>query len=360
MTAKVAVVGGGYGGSAVAKALDEEADVVLIEPRDAFVHNVAALRALVDPSWTDEIFFPYDGLLKRGTVVRDRAARADESGVTLASGERIEADYLVLATGSGYPFPAKVDVDDSAAAKAALRATRDALAGAERVLLLGAGPCGLELAGEITAMWPGKAVTIVDPAGDVVTGGYPDEFRAELRAQLDAMGVELLLGTSLREEPPTTPGRAETFTAVTGSGRKVTADIWFRCYGVVPNSGYLAGGLAGARRPDGQVEVGPDLRLPGRPRTFAVGDLAALPEAKRAGAAGRHAEVVAHNIRALIAGGDPVATYTPAPPGIALPLGPSGGVSYWADGGVLGAEETSEIKGAHLMTGHFRDLFGLS
>src|ERR1019366_3454057 len=47
----VVVVGGGYGGIAVAKALDEMANVVLVEPKDAFMHNVAALRALVDPTW---------------------------------------------------------------------------------------------------------------------------------------------------------------------------------------------------------------------------------------------------------------------------------------------------------------------
>ena len=45
----VVVIGGGYGGFAAAQALDEFADVVLVEPRDAFVHNVAALRALVEP-----------------------------------------------------------------------------------------------------------------------------------------------------------------------------------------------------------------------------------------------------------------------------------------------------------------------
>src|ERR1035438_6971156 len=46
----VVVIGGGYGGISAAKALDEVADVVLVEPKDAFVHNVAALRALTDPS----------------------------------------------------------------------------------------------------------------------------------------------------------------------------------------------------------------------------------------------------------------------------------------------------------------------
>src|SRR5918911_4534384 len=82
----VVVIGGGYGGIAVAKALDEEADVVLVEPKDAFEHNVAALRALVDPSWSDRIHFPYDGLLKRGRVIRDRAVRVDQNRIVLGSG----------------------------------------------------------------------------------------------------------------------------------------------------------------------------------------------------------------------------------------------------------------------------------
>src|SRR5262245_8620815 len=41
----VVVVGGGYAGVHVAHSLDDVADVVLVEPKDAFVHNVAALRA---------------------------------------------------------------------------------------------------------------------------------------------------------------------------------------------------------------------------------------------------------------------------------------------------------------------------
>jgi NADH dehydrogenase FAD-containing subunit len=100
----VIVVGGGYGGVATAKALDDIADVVLIEPKDAFVHNIAALRALVDPEWTDRIFYPYRHLLSRGRVIHDRAVHVEADAVTIGSGERIEADYIVLASGSAYPF----------------------------------------------------------------------------------------------------------------------------------------------------------------------------------------------------------------------------------------------------------------
>ena len=242
----VVVLGGGYAGIQVARPLDDLADVVLVEPKDDFVHNVAALRALVDPAWLERIYLPYTGLLGRGRVIKDRAVKADADRVVLASGAELFPDYLVLATGSGYPFPAKPDLADpdltsTEAAHAKVRNTHAALAGAGRVLLLGAGPVGIELAGEIKAVWPGKQVTLVDVAGDVLGERYRPDLKAELRRQLTDLGAGLLLGSPLRAGPPTAPGEPGTFTVTTQAGDEVTADIWFRCYGVVPASDYLAG-----------------------------------------------------------------------------------------------------------------------
>jgi apoptosis-inducing factor 2 len=358
--ATVVIVGGGYGGAATAKALDDIADVVLVEPKDAFVHNIAALRGLVDPEWTDRVFYPYERLLSRGRVIQDRAVRVDADAVTLSSGERIAADYIVLASGSTYPFPAKMDVHDSAKAKSKIADTRAELIKADRVLLLGAGPVGLELSGEIKAAWPDKAVTVVDPIDDVLSGQYSDAMRKELRRQLENLGVDLLLGTSLTEEPRTPAGVASTFTAVTTSKDEITADIWFRCYGVVPNSDYLSEDLAQARLTNGHLDVSPELHLAGQQTVFAIGDLTAIPEAKRGGAAGRHAEVVAGNIRALIEGGE-LAAYQPAPPLILLPLGPTGGVSQLpGQDDFGGAEITSHIKGHDMFADRYAELFNLS
>lgn len=165
---RVVVVGGGYAGSAVAQGLDDVADVVLVEPKDVFVHNVAALRALVDPSWLELSYFPYDRLLQHGRVVQDRATLIDSGGVTLASGDRLEADIIVLSTGTSYPFPAKCDVADGAEAKERVRRTHKELATSDHVLLVGGGAVGIELAGEIKSQWPGKRVTI--PAASTSSG----------------------------------------------------------------------------------------------------------------------------------------------------------------------------------------------
>ena len=142
----------------------------------------------------------------------------------------------MLATGSSYPFPGNSGAESAEEAEALFRAGHDALAGADHVLLLGGGPVGIELAGEITATWPGKHVTILDLVNDLLGGLFKPELRRELRRQLERQGVELLLGSALREPPPTPPGVPGLFTVMTKAGTAITADLWYRCYGVTPNS----------------------------------------------------------------------------------------------------------------------------
>jgi apoptosis-inducing factor 2 len=355
----VAVLGGGYAGVNVAKSLDDVAEVLLIEPKDAFVHNVAALRALVAPSWLPRIYLPYAGLLGHGRVIRDRAAKVDAGRVELASGEVIQPDYIVLATGSAYPFPAKSDLDSTAAAHEKVLAAHAALAAAGRVLLVGAGPVGIELAGEITAIWPGKYITLIDPAEDVLGARFRPELKAEIRRQLAALGVRLELGDALVADPPGEPGEPGTFTVRTESGAELTADIWFRCYGVRPVSDYLAGSLAGARQPDGRVAVAPSLQVIGQGRVFALGDVAAADH-PMAGAAGRQAAIVAANIRAFITGQGELAEYQAPPPGIVVPIGPQGGAGQrGGQDDLLPPEVVAELKGRDMMVDRYIALLGV-
>lgn len=336
----VAVIGGGYGGTAAARALDDVADVVLIEPRDAFVHNIGALRALIDPAWAPRIFLPYDRLLANGRLVRDRAVQVAADRVLLGSGEEIRPDFLVLATGSSYPFPAKSDADDSADALAKYRATHAELAGAKSVLLLGAGPVGIELAGEISSAWPDKHVILADVAADILAGPYKPELRTELRRQLSERGVELVLGA---EDPA-----------------HLEADLVFRTHGVTPETGYLVDDLVAARTSDGRISVTPELRVVGHDTVFALGDIAA-DHVQMGATAQRHAPIIAGNIRALIAGEGELTAYEPFPPGIVVPLGPSGGAAQLpGTEGIAGPDTVAEIKGRHLMVEPLEQALGLA
>ena len=165
---------------------------------------------------------------------------------------------------------------------------------------------------------------LLDVADQVLGGPYLPELKAELRRQLIASRVELILGSPLLQAPPTEPGELATFTVTTEAGTQVTADIWFRCYGVVPNSDYLGDALASARRPDGFVEVGPTLQVAGQTTVFALGDISTA-DSKMAGFAGRQAATVAENINSLAEGRSDLAGYESVGVAIAVPIGPTGG-----------------------------------
>jgi NADH dehydrogenase FAD-containing subunit len=219
---------------------------------------------------------------------------------------------------------------------------------------------GIELAGEIRHVWPEKTILLLDAADEILGGPYMPELKAELRRQLLEYRVELILGSPLRQAPPTEPGELATFSVSTEAGTEVTADIWFRCYGVTPNSDYLGDELASARRSDGFVEVGPTLQVVGQTDVFAVGDISTA-DAKMAGFARHQAATVADNINALAQGRSDLAEYAPVGTAIAVPIGPAGGAGQFpGQDQVVGRETISEVKGRDMMVDQFGEVFGLA
>lgn len=352
--AKVVVIGGGYGGITVAGGLDDVADVTLVEQKDQFVHHAAALRAAVDSVWGHTVFMPYRRLLERGRVVHGTCMRVDGRTVYVAGHDPIEADFLVLATGTTYPFPAKHMVSQASVAKARLDQTRDNLARAKRVMLVGAGTVGVEFAGELTSTYPNMKIIMVDKEPYILgTPGYLDSLRETMTKQLEARGIELVLGAPLAYMPPTDVGMLSTFQVETLAGQSVEADMWFLCYGAQTSSGYLHGSYSQVMHANGTVMVDEHLRVKDMENVYAVGDITDVPESKRADAARAHARVVIANIRDQLSGRTPSTTYAPGKEWVILPLGPDGGASQLVDPDgttrIVGPEETAEIKGTDLM-----------
>jgi sulfide dehydrogenase [flavocytochrome c] flavoprotein subunit len=139
-SAKVVVVGGGYGGATAAKYIRmwsaPAIDVVLVEPQAAFVSCpvsnlvVGGMRSLAD------VTTPYDGLRNRHgvTIVRDSVSAIDSRAktVTLAGGGTIRYDKLVLSPGVELMFDG---IEGLRAANAAGRIVQAWRAGPETLAL---------------------------------------------------------------------------------------------------------------------------------------------------------------------------------------------------------------------------------
>lgn len=363
MSQRIVIVGAGYGGSALAYQLQDYAQVTLIDPRDAFVNIAGSLRALARPDWAANIFFPLAQILSRGRHLKDKVVSVDPGGVSLASGARIEADYIVLATGSSYPYPANPSSDDTAAALSDFRATHRALSQAQRVLILGGGPVGLELAAEIREVWADKAITVAEPGSSLLPAFLP-EVRESLLQQLSELKIEVLTGTRLENLSDAAPGTLADISATTADGKTIEADIYFRAYGAVLNTGYLRDGKLTNLTERGEVAVNEHLRVGEHRHVYAIGDITNLAEAKMAGYAAQHAAVVAQNILAQIAGTEPTVSYQPPDyPMILLPLGSRAGVGQLpSENGptFAGAVLVSDYKGGDIYTARFEQQFAIT
>lgn len=106
-SAKVVVVGGGYGGATAAKYVrllsDHKIDVVLIEPNDSFISCPLSNLVLEGALDLSSLATSYDGLRRQHgiTVVKDYVSAVDPARktVTLARGGSIRYDKLVLSPG---------------------------------------------------------------------------------------------------------------------------------------------------------------------------------------------------------------------------------------------------------------------
>lgn len=362
---RVVVIGGGYGGVTVAKGLDPVADVVLVEQKDQFVHHAAALRAAVDDVWEHAIFMPYSYLLQNGKVVRGTVSKVEDNKVHIFGQEPIEADYIVLATGSSYPFPAKHNTSQASVAKARIEQLHSNLASAESVLLIGGGTVGLELAGELAHSFPHLDIQIVEKEDTILpTEGYTEEFRESVRQQTEDLGATVYTNAELAYLPPTSIGELGHFKVETKDGRPLEADVWFQCYGSHAASGYLRGtDFDHVLNTDGTVQVEPTLQVVGHPHVYAVGDITDVPESKRADAARHQARVVVANIANQIDGAEADVVYHPTKEWVVLPLGPELGASQLLDASgntrVIGPAQTAEIKGTDLMVSVIRSQLNL-
>jgi len=276
---RVVVVGASLAGLRAAEALraegfDGELTVVGAERHPPYTRPPLSKGVLVGAESAASCALQTTGDLRARWLLGRTAERLDlaRREVALDGGERLAFDGLVVATGSrprpwpGGPTPPGVltlrTLDDALALRRAL------VSGPRRVLVVGAGFIGSEVASSCAAL--GVPVTLVElddaPLGSLL-GPQVGGFVAGLHRE---RGVDLRTGVTVRRFA----GRHGLRAAELTDGTTVGADVAVLALGAVPDVGWLAGsGLV----LDRGVLCRPDLRCQGADGVVAAGDVARWP-----------------------------------------------------------------------------------
>jgi NADH dehydrogenase len=303
----VVIVGGGFGGLSVAKALAKAPfDITLIDRTNHHLFQPLLYQVATAALSPADIASPIRHVLNDQRNLK--VMLGEVSGVDLPSKEvivddrRVPYDDLVLATGARHAY---FGHDDWAAVAPGLKTLDDATALRRRILLaferaetednaeerarlltfvvIGGGPTGVEMAGAIAELAkralasdfrsidPRSARIILVEAAPRVLTPFDESLSEAARRSLTQLGVEVRTGAPVTDCTADGVRLGDSFIA----SRTI---IWAAGVMASPAGRWLGAETDRA----GRVQVSADLSVPGHPEVFVIGDTAAVTDANGA------------------------------------------------------------------------------
>lgn len=288
---KVVVVGGGVAGALVAKELQFVADVVLVDQKEYFEIPWANLRCMVEPPFAERSIFKHTDYLTNGRLVVSTATNVTDTEVLTSNGDVLPYDYLVIATGHSGSFP-----KDTRERLQQFQRDYEKINSSHSILIIGGGPTGVELAGEIAVDFPEKKVILIHRGSRLLEFIGP---KASTKALdwLTSRKVQVLLDQSIDFN-----SISESATEFrTSTGKTISADCHYICIGKPIGSSWLHESiLKDCLDRNGQLMVDDKMRVKGKENIFAIGDITDIREIKQGYLAQKHAHVVAKNLKVLL------------------------------------------------------------
>jgi NADH:ubiquinone reductase (H+-translocating) len=310
---RVVIVGCGFAGLFAAKALRRApVEVVVVDRTNHHLFQPLLYQVATGVLSEGDIAPPIRDVLRHqrnvrvvlGEVVDVDVEQRELKIDTLGSETKLSYDSLIVATGVSQSY---FGHDEYARHAPGMKTIDDALELRGRILgafeiaelepdaaarepwltfaIVGAGPTGVELAGQIAELSrralrgnfrcfesAASRIVLLD-AGPAVLASYPERLRRRAQRDLQRLGVEVRLGTRV-------VGVDEAGLDVSigeGDTGRIDARTKIWAAGVQGSPlGQLLADRVGAVDRAGRVAVQPDCSLPGHPELFVVGDLMAL------------------------------------------------------------------------------------
>jgi len=330
---RIVVVGAGFGGLAVAKALKRTpADVIVIDRTNHHLFQPLLYQVATSVLAPGQIATAIRGILgkqKNTTVILGEVSGVDKQKkcVFVSDADRkhvpITYDYLVLATGVSHSY---FGHNEFAQYAPGLKTVADAVEIRNKILhafeqaeaeedptrhrdlltfiLVGAGPTGVEMAGAIAVLVRGTLksefrriepasarIVLVDMAPRVLSP-FSEDLSKAARQRLEKLGVEVKLGHSVDQIDAD---------GIMVAGERIVSKTVIWTAGVAPSP--AGKWLKAETDRAGRVRIQGDLTVPGRPEIFVIGDTASLDQdgkplpgvAQVAMQQGRYAGKLIHN-----------------------------------------------------------------
>jgi NADH dehydrogenase len=302
VTHHVVIVGAGFGGLAAAHGLaGAGVEITIIDQRNHHLFQPLLYQVGTATLATSEIAWPIRHLVRKRkevTTLLGEVTGVDTENRTVAldDGGIVHYDTLVLATGARHAYfghdewephaPGLKTLEDATSIRRRIllsleRAELETDPGLRAALLtyviVGGGPTGVELAGAIAELThhnlpmefrhidTRKARVVLIEAGPRILPSFTEDLSAYAHAALERLGVEIQLGSAVRE------CSAE---GVIYGDRPLAAKVILWAAGVRASPAAAWTGLPADHA--GRAKVEPDLTAPGHPDIFVIGDTATI------------------------------------------------------------------------------------
>ncbi|KAK4127718.1 FAD/NAD(P)-binding domain-containing protein [Parathielavia appendiculata] len=377
MVRTIVILGASYTGVPIAHYLlkhtiakVESLKVIIVAPNTHMYWNVAAVRGILPGLMDDnKLFLPLAPAFAkypsdRYELVRGVAERVDPASNIVevrgndGSSRTIRYDELVIATGSSFKseMPFK-NLGSTEKTKEALHSWAQRIKSAKSIVVAGAGPTGVEVAGELGQAYGvtgKKQITLICDQDLPFSSKFRREVRETAKKELERLKVKVITGAKVTFSPTPSPSSKTVTISNTSTSEKTTlqVDLVIPTFGIVPNTSYLPPSMLDTR---GFVKQTRFLRAEGHADIFVVGDARNLEESQ-----GVHADAQLVHVVKLIearllgqggaAGG--VAEYKPADKVVfAATLGPNKGTGQMGNWKIWSWLVTM-LKGKHLGTNY--------
>jgi NADH dehydrogenase FAD-containing subunit len=351
---RIVVIGAGFAGinfaQSIAKQLkaSDDVELIIIEKKKFFFYAIGAARAYVDVNFLPSLFIPYENAIPKAStqfvkiirgIVEEVSTKEisykkmNDTDVPEDVAETLKYDYLIVATGSTYAIPTKEDPNDQkrSTTEAKFIEVREKIEKAEKILIIGGGAVGCEVAGEIAYKFPDKTVTLLEGRDKLVSGNdLKDKFRRKLTHGLEKLKVKIILGERLSERITTNGFEKKTLT--TDKGTKIESDIQLVCVGFNPATKLIKALDASLVAENGAIKVTDTMKVDSDKynNIYVLGDASNHPTPKLGYWAGEQAKHLAKEFVPLLRKKiDKITKPFPKPQieAMLLPLGPKDGVS---------------------------------